>query len=148
MHLLEAPEVREEESVRSLMERNRWWLEYLTDEDLRIEYARQILVRREEREMDQDVVDYYDQQYEEYFQGHDFSLFFYWWGVCFEWFVFSVFSGSAVIAHICSQRLQSMRNFSTCIPQTDDSHFDSCHFLCIGFKNVFTVSMKETDDFI
>ena len=85
MHLLaaalEAPEVREEESVRSLVERNRWWLEYLTDEDLRIEYARQILVRREEREMDQDVVDYYDQQYE-YFQGHDFSLFFYWWGVC------------------------------------------------------------------
>ena len=92
MHLLaaalEAPEVREEESVRSLVERNRWWLEYLTDEDLRIEYARQILVRREEREMDQDVVDYYDQQYEEYFQGHDFSLFFYWWGVCFELFVF------------------------------------------------------------
>ena len=91
MHLLaaalEAPEVREEESVQSLVERNRWWLEYLTDEDLRIEYARQILVRREEREMDQDVVDYYDQQYEEYFQGHDFSLFFYWWGVCFELFV-------------------------------------------------------------
>ena len=95
MHLLaaalEAPEVREEESVRPLVERNRWWLEYLTDEDLRIEYARQILVRREEREMDMDVVDYYDQQYEEYFQGHDFSLFFYWWGVCFEWFVFCVF---------------------------------------------------------
>ena len=69
--------IRGDESIQELMKANSWWIDYLTNEDLRIEYARWILLgpQNEEREVDQDVVDYYDQQYDEYFKGRVFLAF-------------------------------------------------------------------------
>ena len=77
-------QIHRDESVQELMKTNVWWMTYLTNEDLRIEYARWILLgsQNEDREVDQDVVDYYDQQYNDYFKGHEFSLLFYCYGVC------------------------------------------------------------------
>lgn len=84
LELVMQESIRGDESIQELMKANSWWIDYLTNEDLRIEYARWILLgpQNEEREVDQDVVDYYDQQYDEYFKGHEFSLLFYCCCVC------------------------------------------------------------------
>lgn len=45
--------IRGDESIQELMKANSWWIDYLTNEDLRIEYARWILLgpQNEEREV-------------------------------------------------------------------------------------------------
>ena len=60
--LLSKQEIRNQSQIQLCIENNKWWLDYLDDSDLRIEYAKEILaIDDEEHEKDDDVANYYFQ---------------------------------------------------------------------------------------
>lgn len=66
--------------VEGELSEKQWWLEYLDDTDLRQSYAQMILSHGtyEWFEEDEDVVAFYDSQYEQYIKGHDFTVTVFW----------------------------------------------------------------------
>ena len=73
--LLSKESIRGNTQVQSCIENNKWWIDYLDDSDLRIEYAKEILAMDdEEHEKDDDVVNYYFQLLQQYKQTYDYNL--------------------------------------------------------------------------
>ena len=72
--LLSKQEIRNQSQIQSCIENNKWWLDYLDDSDLRIEYAKEILaIDNEEHEKDDDVANYYFQLLQQYKQTYDYN---------------------------------------------------------------------------
>ena len=73
--LLSKQEIRNHSHIQACIENNKWWLDYLDDSDLRIEYAKEILaIDDEEHENDDDVANYYFQLLQQYKQTYDYNL--------------------------------------------------------------------------
>lgn len=83
MHLLctaiEDNSLQNTEPIKTCIDSNQWWISYLDDSDLRIEYAKAILcIDTEEHEIDENVVTYYDNLYETNRNSYDYSLLTFW----------------------------------------------------------------------
>lgn len=82
MHLLctviEENELQNTEGVKTCIDSNQWWISYLDDSDLRIEYAKAILCIDTEHEIDENVVAYYENLYETNRNSYDYSLLTFW----------------------------------------------------------------------
>lgn len=82
MHLLctviEENELQNTEPVKLCIDSNQWWISYLDDSDLRIEYAKAILCIDTEHEIDENVVAYYENLYETNRNSYDYSLLTFW----------------------------------------------------------------------
>ena len=67
-------------SIQQCLSNNHWWMGYLDDSDLRIEYAKFLFdeIDSEEREIDEDVVKIYEQLYDQFTETYDYFILAFW----------------------------------------------------------------------